>query len=251
MAVQGPHTRTVRDARLALQVMARGDRRDWRWNDVPMQGPPPARPIKVAIVPEVPGGPTHPAQAAAVRLAGKHLQAAGYVVEEVLPPDMERGVELWHMICVTDVFSGLWPQMQKMGDPDGIASMKGWLELHKPVDLPTYVGALTEREGLLLRWMTFFQQWPLVILPTLGDLPPKQVADIEPGGQKKILEAMRPALLAPLLGLPGLAVPVGSHDKLRTGVQIMAMRNREDLCLDAGEVIEAAEGVVTPIDPQR
>src|SRR5882672_141418 len=242
MAVQGPHTRTVRDARLALQVMARGDRRDWRWNDVPM---------KVAIVPEVPGGPTHPAQAAAVRLAGKHLQAAGYVVEEVLPPDMERGVELWHMICVTDVFSGLWPQMQKMGDPDGIASMKGWLDLHKPVDLPTYVGALTEREGLLLRWMTFFQQWPLVILPTLADLPPKQVADVTPGGQKKILEAMRPALLAPLLGLPGLAVPVGSHDKLRTGVQIMAMRNREDLCLDAGEVIEAAEGVVAPIDPQR
>ena len=39
MAVQGPHTRTVRDARLALQVMARGDRRDWRWNDVPMAGP--------------------------------------------------------------------------------------------------------------------------------------------------------------------------------------------------------------------
>src|SRR5439155_19940707 len=34
MAVQGPHTRTVRDARLALQAMARGDRRDWRWNDV-------------------------------------------------------------------------------------------------------------------------------------------------------------------------------------------------------------------------
>jgi amidase len=27
------------------------------------------------------------------------------------------------------------------------------------------------------------------------------------------------------------------------------MRNREDLCLDAVEGIEAAEGVVTPIDP--
>ena len=251
MAVQGPHTRTVRDARLALQVMARGDRRDWRWNDVPMEGPPPARPIKVAIVPEVPGGPTHPAQAAAVRLAGKHLQAAGYVVEEVLPPDMERGVELWHTILITDVFGGLWQQMQKMGDPDGVTSMKGWLDLHKPADLATYVGALTEREGLLLRWMTFLQQWPLVILPTLADLPPQQVADIEKGGQKTILESMRPALLAPLLGLPGLAVPVGNHGRLRTGIQIMAMRNREDLCLDAGEVIEAAEGVVTPIDPVR
>ena len=74
--------------------------------------------------------------------------------------------------------------------------------------------------------------------------------DVEPGGQEEILTSMRTALLAPLLGLPGLAVPVGSHGKLRTGVQIMAMRNREDLCLDAGEVIEGAEGVVTPIDPE-
>ena len=36
-----------------------------------------------------------------------YLKAAGYVVEEIAPPDMERGVELWHMICVTDVFAGL------------------------------------------------------------------------------------------------------------------------------------------------
>ncbi|MBS0519046.1 MAG: amidase [Proteobacteria bacterium] len=251
MAVQGPHTRTIRDARLALEVMARGDRRDWRWNDVPMQGPPAARPIKVAIVPEFPGSKTHPAQAAAVRQAGKHLQSAGYVVEEIMPPDLERGVELWHMICVTDVFGGLWPQMQKVGDPDGIASMRAWLEVHKPVDLATYVSALTEREGLLFRWMSFMQQWPLVILPTLADLPPKQVADISVEGQKGVLDSMRPALLAPLLGLPGLAVPVGRHGKLRTGVQIMSMRNREDLCLDAGEVIEAAEGVVTPVDPVK
>jgi amidase len=139
--------------------------------------------------------------------------------------------------------------MQKVGDPDGIAAMRAWLELHKPVDLPTYVSALTEREGMLFRWMSFLQQWPLVILPTLADLPPKQVADVTVEGQRQVLDSMRPALIAPLLGLPGLAVPVGGHGKLRTGVQIMAMRNREDLCLDAGEVIEAAEGVVTAIDP--
>ena len=83
------------------------------------------------------------------------------------------------------------------------------------------------------------------------DLPPKQRGDVTVDGQKAVLESMRSALLAPLLGLPGLAVPVGSHGKLRTGVQIMAMRNREDLCLDAGEVIEACEGVVKPIDPER
>ena len=46
-----------------------------------------------------------------------------------------------------------------------------------------------------------------------------------------------------------MAVPVGNHGRLRPGVQILARRFREDLCLDAGEVIEAAEGVVMPIDP--
>jgi len=251
MAVQGPHTRTVRDARLALKAMARGDRRDWRWNDIPFEGPPPARPIKVAIVPEFPNTKTHPAQAAAVRRAGKHLQAAGYVVEEIQPPDLDRSVELWHLIIATESFHGLWPQMQKMGDPDGIASMRSWLALHKPTDLGAYMSALTEREGVIFRWMTFLLQWSLVIFPTLADLPPKQVSDTTTEGQTKMWDSMRPALIAPLLGLPGLAVPVGRHEKLRTGVQIMAMRNREDLCLDAGEVIEAAEGVVKPIDPAK
>ncbi|MBS0541628.1 MAG: amidase, partial [Proteobacteria bacterium] len=228
MAVQGPHTRTVRDARLALEVMARGDRRDWRWNDVPMQGPPPARPIRVALVPEFPGGKTHPAQAAAVRQAGKHLQAAGYAVDEILPPDAERGPVLWHNIIATESAATLWPTMQKVGDPDGIAAMRAWLELHPPADLATYLSSLTEREGLVFRWMSFMQQWPLIVMPTLADLPPKQVTDTTREGQAAIFESMRPVLMAPLLGLPGLAVPVGRHGKLRTGVQILSMRNRED-----------------------
>jgi amidase len=60
---------------------------------------------------------------------------------------------------------------------------------------------------------------------------------------------MRASLVAPLLGLPGLAVPVGRVGGLRTGVQIMATRWREDLCLEAGEVIEACEGTVSAIEP--
>src|SRR5579863_586699 len=87
MSTQGPLTRTVRDARLAFEVMAGGDPRDTRWVDAPLRGPSPRRPIRVALVPELPGGATHPAQAEAVRIAGRHLAAAGYAVEEMLPPE--------------------------------------------------------------------------------------------------------------------------------------------------------------------
>lgn len=249
MSVQGPHTRSVRDARLALAAMSRGDRRDWKWADMPLQGPPPARPIRVALVPQVPGGSTHAAQADAVRTAGRHLAAAGYHVEEVLPPDIPRVVELWHRVCVTDVFSGLWPLMQQVGDPDGQASMGAWLAAHPPTDLAGYIGALTERDALQVRWLAWFEQWPLLVMPVLCDLPPAQRSDLTAEGQVATLASMRSSLIAPMLGLPGLAVPVGRHGRLRTGVQIMATRWREDLCLDAGEAIEAGEGIVAPVDP--
>jgi amidase len=251
MSVQGPHTRTVRDVRLALAAMARGDRRDWKWADMPLAGPAPARPIRVALVPEVPGGATHPAQAAAVRQAGKHLAAAGYHVEETLPPDIARVIELWHRICVTDVFGGLWQLMQEVGDADAIASMRAWLELNPMSDLAGYTAALTARDAMQMRWLAWFEQWPLLIMPVLCDLPPRQRADVTLEGQRAVIELMRSALVAPLLGLPGLAVPVGRAGRLRTGVQIMSTRWREDLCLDAGEVVEAAEGVVRPVDPAR
>lgn len=251
MSTQGPHTRTVRDARLALAAMARGDRRDWKWSDMPLAGPTPARPLRVALVPEPPGGSTHPAQAAAVRRAGAHLAAAGYVVDEVLPPEIPQVVEVWHTILATDSALGLWPLMQRVGDDDAIAAMKAWLDLHPPADLAGYTAALQARDALLMRWLAWFQQWPLLVTPVLCQLPPAQRSDVTPDGQRAIFDSMRTALIAPLLGLPGLAVPVGRHGRLRTGVQIMATRWREDLCLDAGEVIEACEGIVTAVHPVR
>ena len=55
----------------------------------------------------------------------------------------------------------------------------------------------------------------------------------------------------PVLGLPGMAVATGIADGLPVGVQIVAPRFREDLCLAAAEAIEARSGMVDrlPVDP--
>jgi amidase len=58
-----------------------------------------------------------------------------------------------------------------------------------------------------------------------------------------------------VLGFPAVAVPVGTAavegapKGLPLGVQVIAGRYREDLALDAAEVIEAQHGLETPIDP--
>jgi amidase len=249
MSVQGPLTRSVRDARLALSVMAQGDPCDTRWADVPLQGPGLPRPIRVALVPLNPGGFTHPAQAEAVRQAGRYLATAGYAVDEVMPPDLDEIIETWHRIGSTDVLGALAPRVEELGDPDARISMRLWLELFPPTDMHGVLAALAQRDLLLWRWLTFTQRYPLVVMPTLGDLAPPHNLDTTREGQARVMDSIRVSLISPLLGVPALAVPVGNHGRLRPGVQILAPRFREDLCLDAGEAIEAAEGVVMSIDP--
>ncbi len=249
MAVQGPLTRTVRDARLALREMARCDPVDTRWADVPLEGPSLPRPIGVAIVAHNPGGFTNPVQAEAVRQAGRHLSAAGYAVDEIDPPDLDEVIEIWHRIGSADVLRILSPLIEELGDDDARTSMRLWMELMPPTDLPGVLGALAQRDLLLWRWLDFMRRYPLVVMPTMGDLAPPHNLDTTREGTARLLDSARVGLIAPVLGLPALAVPVGTHGRLRPGVQILAPRFREDLCLDAGEVIEAAEEVVAPIDP--
>jgi amidase len=139
--------------------------------------------------------------------------------------------------------------VEELADADARTSMRLWLELFPPTDLQGVLAALAQRDLLLWRWLTFTQRYPLVVLPTLGDLAPLHNLDTTREGQVRVMDSIRVSLISPLLGVPALAVPVGNHGRLRPGVQILAPRFREDLCLDAGEVIEAAEGVVMPIDP--
>ena len=249
MAVQGPHTRSVRDCRVALAAMAKGDPRDTRWVDAPLEGP--ALPKRVALVVENPGGTLHPAQAEAVRAAGRHLAAAGYEVEEVSPPNLNDIVECWMAIGANELFPALLPRMRQLGDPDAIASMETWNQLVPASGMARFLQAIAERDLFIWRWLEFMQTRPLVVLPTMGSLAPVHNLDTTLEGQKQVLDQIRVSLISPVLGLPSLAVPVGWSGRLRPGVQIMAPRFREDLCLAAGEVIEAAEGVVAPVEPFR
>jgi amidase len=66
----------------------------------------------------------------------------------------------------------------------------------------------------------------------------------------RMLTSHHPMLAISMLGLPGLAIPTGQVEGVPVGVQLVASRFREDICLGAAEVIEARHPPATPIDPR-
>ena len=60
----------------------------------------------------------------------------------------------------------------------------------------------------------------------------------------------RCVLPANALGLPSACVPAGMVDGLPVGVLLTGARCSDLLCLDAAEIVEAAAGLKTPIDPR-
>lgn len=251
MAVQGPLTRHARDLRPALAALSVGHVRDNRWVDVPLEGPPVQRPIRVAMSIDPGGSGVHPAVADAVRKAGAALSAAGYAVEEVAPPRYRDCAELWPQLAMDDVIAGLAPLIEASGDADAIKAMQLWYEVWTTGDFKRFREALALRDTLLTQWQVFLAERPLILTPVSNEPPFAWGDDTRDGSTTgRMIAAQSPQTAIAVLGLPAVSVPTGLHQGLPLGVQITAGRYREDLCIDAAEIIETALGVPTPIDPR-
>jgi hypothetical protein len=53
---------------------------------------------------------------------------------------------------------------------------------------------------LLWRWLAFTQRYPLVVMPTMGDLAPPHNLDTTKEGQVRVADSIRVSLISPLLG---------------------------------------------------
>ena len=250
MSVQGPLARTVADVRLGLQAMSAADLRDPAWVPVPLQGPPLPRPIRVAYSAAIPGVTVHPAVAEAVERAARWLSDAGYQVEAVEPPDITEAASLWSLIADNEARLAMGPLVERLGD-DAIKVAFRAMTRHSPVlDAEGYFRALARRTTLIRRWNAFLQDYPLVLGPLSAEPPFAWGLDVEsPESMDRILRAQLPQFSVPLLGLPAICAPAGSVNGLPIGVQLTGARFREDILLDAAEVLEARHPCAGPIDP--
>jgi amidase len=249
MAVEGPMARSVADLRLGLSVLAGRDIRDPRSVDAPLQGPAPVT-RRAALVLQIPGAEMPAETTAEIERAGQILADAGWEVEEAEPPELELVTETWLKLLAID-FSVLMPRLRPIVSTRLYEYMMTLCRMNDVRDMPNSE-IHAARSRLTRLWSEFFVRYPVAVGPTWTQLPWPVDADLEPGtGLQLVLDTVRFITPGNVLGLPSVALPTGAVDGLPTGIQIYADLWREDLCLEAAEIIEGGVDRPTPIDPLR
>lgn len=249
---QGPLARTVRDLRLGFETMAAGDPRDPWWVPAPIAGHPRPRACTVALFAKNPGAETDPAVTEALRSAARWLEDAGYRIEEAEPPHFEEIARLFFTMVRSEERSTTTSAIDRLGDDQLRKARTSTMAYASQLDYDGYIAAFGRRATILRQWMMFFERYPLLLMP-VSSLKPVPLDYDQQGDAAvaRMLTAHHPMLAVSMLGLPGLAVPTGQIDETPLGVQLVAGRFREDICLAAAEVIEARFPAVTPIEPRH
>ncbi len=241
MSVQGPLTRNVADARLALQVMAQGSPLDPNWVPAPLEYPAAPGPLKVAVFKQHAAFDADPSVVAAIDQAARWLEQAGCTVEHVEPPHFEEGAHMWRQMVMDDMRRGGLPAVNAMGDAGVQSALHGYLAGLPALDRDQTLEMQARRFAICRDWAVFFERYPVLLMPVCWQRQFAVDADNADAEQVHgLLRAQAPLLGTAMMGLPGLAVPTGIARSLPIGVQIVTWRFREDLALRAGELIEQA-----------
>jgi amidase len=210
--VQGLLARCIADLRLGLTAMAARDARDPCW--------------------------------------AQYLDAAGWEIEELMPPHLEEAAQLFFSLIRTEEKTETSRAIEEFGDEALRRARASTMACAVEMDLAGYVRALARRATILREWQLFFERYPLLLMPVSYQRP--FPIDFDQRGDQAVAEmlsAHQPMLAVSTLGLSGLAVPTGLADGVPVGVQLVAGRFQEELCLTAGAIIERNVAALTPLDP--
>lgn len=248
----GPHTMSVRDAALMMNVLKKPDARDWT------SLPPESTDYTVGLEDGIRGlriaySPTlgyarnvHPEIAAAVDAAVRQLQALGAHVEQVDPgfdDPLDITTGLWFLGAHT-VWSGLTPEQQAVTDPDFRAEAALGAQLSA-----AQVQQLNLRRGALGSHMRqFMQRYDLLVTPSVA-VPAfeARAAGAVPMDPQAMLGWTPFSYPFNLTQQPAITVPCGLTSKgLPMGLQIVGPMFGDALVLRAARAFESVHPVPRP-----
>ena len=248
----GPHTMSVVDAALMMNVISQPDARDW--HALPFDG----RDYRVGLEDGVRGlrvawSPTlgyatnvHPEVAAACARAVERLQELGACVEAVDPgfeDPLEITTGLW-FYSAWAVWSGLTSAQQALADPDFSAEAERGAQL-SPLDLHQ----LNMRRGALGSLMRqFMQRYDLLLTPAVAipafEARPAGAVPMDPHSMLAWTPFSYPFNLTQQ---PACSIPCGlTSDGLPIGLQIIGPMFGDALVLRAARAYESVQPIARP-----
>jgi amidase len=249
-AVAGPIGRTIADLRLGLAVLSGADHRDVWWLPAPLEGPPKPRHAAFCLRPA--GMDIAPEVETALLDAAHRLRRAGWNVEQVedLPP-LREAADLQAQLWLGADYESWLDLATRDGDPGALAVLHGVKSMVKTFDAKTLDTILRRRATLTRQWQQLLENHPIILLPVSAELGfPDQLDRQGDAGFQRVWQAQLTQLALPFFGLPALAISTRFAGTTPVGVQILAGRFREDLCLDAGAAIEAFGAPPSPVTPK-
>ena len=242
----GPMTRTVTDAALLLDLIARPDSRDWAALDPPavsyldglddgVVG------LRIALSPTLGYGRNDAEVDAAVRAAAQVLADAGAHVEEV-DPDITDCVDAFHVLW----FTGAAKVIEQYGE-GAIERVDPRLreaigEFGTDVSAAAYLDATAVRMDLGVRMGAFHDRFDLLLTPTMP-IPAFGAGQDAPDGWPSTLWTSWTPYTYPfnMTQQPALSLPCGlTSDRRPIGLQVVGPRHADALVLRAGRAYERA-----------
>ena len=247
----GPHTMSVADAALMMNVLKKPDARDWTSlpadaSDYTIGLEDGVRGLRIAYSPTLGHARVHPEIAAAVEQAVRDLEALGAHVEK-LDPGFEDPLDittgLWFVGAHT-VWSGLTPAQQAQVDPDFRAEAELGTR-YSALD----VQRLNLRRGELGSHMRrFMQRFDLLATPSVAvpafDARPAGHSPMDPQAMLGWTPFSYPFNLTQQ---PACTIPCGlTSDRLPIGLQLVGPMFGDALVLRAARAYENVRPIPRP-----
>ena len=158
---------------------------------------------------------------AAVADAGKRLERAGWIVEEVETPPLREAAELQTKLWLGDGYEAQLAAAEREGDPGALACLRGNRAKVFPFDADALSKALTRRATLTRQWLQFLEKYAVLLMPVSGELPFPDQLDVKDDASfarvwRAQLHADRHSLHGPARA-NGIHRPGGPHSRRRSG----------------------------------